>query len=360
MALLIEFHSASLVPRRIPAPYLSLAGIIFCPRSRGQAPGYFCNTIGTKRQFAALQRFRRLFGVLPTRRVGVLFSGIPSDPATITVRQALVDGLREHGWEEGRNVILEVRYSGPDSARFTELAADLVALNVSAILTANMQALDAAHRKATTIPIIMAGAGRAVELGFIASLAQPGGNITGLVSQIDTVSVKNLELFKEIKPGIERIGIIYSPANVSSLAAMKEQQEEVAPRLGLVVLPIPVSKPAAHCARGVQALHVHPAPAILPHRVKIAAFAIERRLPTNAELNVMARDGLLMSYGYDNRANWRRAASYVDRIFKGANPAETPAEQVDRFQFMINLKTARAIGLDLQQALLARADEVID
>ena len=299
--------------------------------------------------------------------MGVLFSGIPSDPATIPVRQALVDGLREHGWEEGRNVILEVRYSGPDPARFTELAADLVALNVSAILTANMQALDAARRKTTTIPIIMAGAGKAVELGFIASLAQPGGNITGLVSQIETVSEKNLELFKEIKPGIERIGIIYSPANVSSLAAMKEQQEEIAPRLGLVVLPIPVSKPAdldeaftTIVREGVQALHVHPAPTIFPHRVKIAAFAIERRLPTNAGLNVMARDGLLMSYGYDNRASWRRAASYVDRIFKGANPAETPVEQVDRFQFIINLKTARAIGVDLPQALLARADEVID
>jgi putative ABC transport system substrate-binding protein len=301
------------------------------------------------------------------RRVGVLFSGIPSDPALTPVRQALVDGLRAHGWEEGRNVFLEVRYLGTDPASFTELVADLVALNVSAILTSNTQALDAARRKTTTIPIIMAGVGSAVELGFIASLARPGGNITGLVNQIETVAEKNLELFKEIKPGIERVGIIYSPTNISSLAGIKQQQEEMAPRLGLVVLPIPVSKPAdvdeafATIVReGVQALHVHPTSAIFPHRVKIAAFAIERRLPTNAALNVMARDGLLMSYGFDSRESWRRAASYVDRTFKGANPAETPVEQVDRFQFIINLKTARAIGLDLPQALLARADEVIE
>src|SRR5262245_19908861 len=303
------------------------------------------------------------------RRVGVLLSGLSSDPAARPVVQALVYGLGEHGWEEGRNVKLEIRYSGSDPSRFTELAADLICLKVDAILTANTQALDAARRRTATIPIIMAGATVPVSLGYIASLARPGGNITGVVNQMETIAEKNLQLFKEIKHGIERVGIIYNPANVSSLAAFKLQQEEMAPRLGLVIVPIPISAPAdldeafaTILRERVQALHVHPAPAIFAQRARIAAFAIEQRLPTNAALNVMARDedGLLMSYGYDNRVSWRRAASYVDRIFKGANPAETPVEQVDRFQLIINLKIAKALGLTMPATLLARADEVIE
>ena len=204
-------------------------------------------------------------------------------------------------------------------------------------------------------------------LGYIESLARPGGNITGVVSQIETISEKNLELFKEMGPGIERIGIIHSPENISSLANFKVEKEKTAPRLGLVVVPIPVSKPAdldeafATVVRErVQGLFIHPPPVIFAQRERVAAFAIERRLPTTSPLNVMARDGLLMSYGYDNRASWRRAASHVDRIFKGANPAELPVEQVDRFYFVINMKTARVMGLDLPPALVARADELIE
>ena len=301
------------------------------------------------------------------RRVGVLFSGLSSDPTTRPVLQALVDGLREHGWEEGRNVAFEVRYSGLDPARFAELAADLVELKVDAILTANTQALDAARRRTATIPIVMVGTGVHVGLGFIESLARPGGNITGIVNQLQTVDEKNLELLKEIEPGIERVGIIYSPENVPSLAAFKDQNEQTAPRLGLIVVPIPVSKPAdldeafpTIVRERVQALHVHPVAAIFAQRGRIAAFAIEQRLPSTSGLNNYARDGLLMSYGYDSRVNWRRAASHVDRIFRGANPAELPVEQVDQYYFVINMKTARAIGLDLPPALVARADEVIE
>jgi putative ABC transport system substrate-binding protein len=300
------------------------------------------------------------------RRVGVLFSGLSSDPVARPVLQALVDGLRDHGWEEGRNVVLEVRYSGPDPARYVDLAAEFDALRVDVIMTANTQAIDAARRKAPEIPIVMAGAGVHVGLGYIESLARPGGNITGVVSQIETIE-KNLELFKEISPGIERIGIIHSPDNVSSLASFKADKEKTAPRLGLVVVPIPISKPgdldeafAIIVRERVQGLVVHPPPVIFAQRGRIAAFAIERRLPTTSGFHVMARDGLLMSYGYDNKATWRRAAAHVDRIFKGANPAELPVEQADRFQFIINMKTARAFGLDLPPTLVARADEVIE
>ena len=301
------------------------------------------------------------------RRVGVLSSGLSSHPATTPVLQALVGGLREHGWEEGRNVKLEVRYSGLDPTRFTELAAELDALKVDVIMTGNTEALDAARRRTTTIPIVIVGADVHVGLGFIKSLARPGGNITGIVNQLETVDEKNLELLKEIRPGVERVGIIHSPKNAASLAAFKDQNERTAPRLGLVVVPIPVSNPAdldeafpTIARERVQALHVHPVPVISAQRGRIAAFAIEQRLPTTSGVNVMARDGLLMSYGFDSRVNWRHAAPHVDRILKGANPAELPVEQVDRFYFVINMKTARAIGLDLSPALVARADEVIE
>jgi putative ABC transport system substrate-binding protein len=213
----------------------------------------------------------------------------------------------------------------------------------------------------------MAGAGVPVSLGFIESLARPGGNITGVVNQGETVAEKNLELLKEISPGMERLGIVHTPENVSSLAALKREKEQMAPRLGLVGVPIPVSKPedldeafATAARERVQGLYVHPTPVIFAQRARIVAFAIERRLPAISVSDVMVRDGLLMSYGFDNRVSWRRAASHVDRIFKGANPAELPVEQLDRFQLIINMKTARAIGLDLPPALVARADELIE
>ena len=302
------------------------------------------------------------------RRLGVLFfSGLSSNPVVPPGLQALVDALREHGWEEGRNVAFEVRYAGPDPARLLELAADLVELKVDAILIDDTQALEAARRKTTTIPIIMTGQGVTVGMGFIESLARPGGNITGIVNQIETTDEKNFELFKEIKPGIERVGIIYSPDNIASLANFKLAKEQTAPRLGLIGVPIPVSKPgdldeafATIVREGVQGLAVHPTSVIVAQRARIAAFAIERRLPTIVGIHVMARDGLLMCYGFDNTVSWRRAASYVDRILKGANPAELPVEQLDRFQLIINMKTARAMGLDLPPALVTRADEIIE
>jgi len=302
------------------------------------------------------------------RRVGVLFAGLSSDPAKRPpVLQALVDGLREHGWEEGRNVVLEVRYADLDPARLLELAAELGALKVDVIMVGDTQTLDAARRKAATIPIVMAGPGVPVSLGFIESLARPGGNITGVVNQGETVAEKILELLKEISPGMERVGIVHTPENISSLAALKRETEQMAPRLGLVVVPIPVSKPgdldeafATVVRERVQGLYVHPTPVIFAQRARIVAFANEWRLPTTTVSNVMVRDGLLMSYGFDGRVAWRRAASHVDRIFKGANPAELPVEQADRFYFVINMKTARAIGLDPPPALVARADEIIE
>jgi putative tryptophan/tyrosine transport system substrate-binding protein len=301
------------------------------------------------------------------RRLGVLMNGSLTDPVIRRDWQALVDGLRKHGWEEGRNVVLEGRFAGDDVARFHELAAELVALKVDVVMCANTQATEAARRKTTTIPIVMVNSTDPVSLGFVASLAQPGGNITGLTNQLETVAGKHFDLLREIKPGIERVAIIYGPDVPGSVIALKYQQEQMAPRLGLIVRPIPVSKPAdlddafaTIMRERPQALLVHLPSVVWVHRAQIAAFAIEQRLPTISGFSTLTRDGLLISYGYTPAANWRRAAAFVDRIFKGANPAELPVEQLQRFDLVVNLKAARELGLTIPSAILLRADEVIE
>ncbi len=301
------------------------------------------------------------------RRVGVLLTLPPSVPAVRPLWQALVDGLRDHGWDEGRNLILEGRFAGQDPTRYLDLAAELVALKVDAIIAGDTQAIEAARRQTATIPIIMLFTSDPVRSGFVASLARPGGNITGLSGQYESLVGKTLELLKEVKPTINRIGILFSPDNIGSAATAKEQQEKMAPRLGLTALPIPVSGPAdldgafATIVRErLQALDAHPAPVILAHRAQIAAFAIEQRLPTVTTSSFLVPEGLLMAYSPNIAATFRHVASYVDAILRGAKPAELPVQQLAKFQLVINLKTARAIGLDLPESLLLRADEVIE
>ena len=299
------------------------------------------------------------------RRVGLLMAWSLSDPVTKRTWQTLVDGLRELGWEEGRNLVLESRFSGPDPARYHDLAAELVALKVDVIVAGNSQSTEAARRNTTTIPIIMVNVTDPVTSGFVASFARPGGNITGLSNQTEAVG-KWFEFLKAIQPGIERVSVVYNPDNAGSVTALKYQQE-VAAHLGLVVIPTPVSKPAdfdaafATIARErLQALLVHPNQVVFTHRSRVAAFAIEHRLPTFTASSLLARDGFLMSYGWDIVANWRRAAIYVDRVLKGAKPADLPVEQADRFELVVNLKTARELGLTIPPSILLRADDVIE
>ena len=303
------------------------------------------------------------------RRVGVLMAGSLMDPFTNSLWKALVDGLRELGWEEGRNVLIEGRFVGPDPTRFPEIAAELVSSRVDVIVAGTTQAIEAVRRKTTTIPIVMVTPSDPVGSGFVASFARPGGNITGLANHLNAASGKTFELLRAVKPGIERVGVMYNPDNAASVSGLKHQQEQAAPGLGLVVVPIPVSRPAdfdeafALIARErLHALVVHPAAPLSfgTHREKIAAFAIKQRLPTATALAVMARDGLMMSYGFDAAASYRRSAAYVDRILKGANPAELPVEQAERYELVVNLKTARELGLTIPASILLRADEVIE
>jgi putative ABC transport system substrate-binding protein len=299
-------------------------------------------------------------------RVGVLFAGSLSDPQIKRYRDVLADGLHQRGWEEGRNLVLEIR-PGSDPTRYDEQAAELVALKVDAIVAGTSQAVEAARRKTATIPIVMFNATDPVKSGFVASLARPGGNITGVANELETVSGKYFEFLKAIKPGIERVGIMFNPDNPGSAPALKVQQDQMAPRLGLTAVPIPVSTPSdldrafATIARErLHAMLVHPAPPMFTQRARIAAFLIEQRLPTVTAFGHWARAGFLMSYGPDVVAIARRVAAYVDLILRGANPGELPVELADRYELVVNLKTARELGLTVSPAILLRADEVIE
>jgi putative ABC transport system substrate-binding protein len=189
--------------------------------------------------------------------------------------QAFENNLRERGWEEGRNIVFERRFTGPDPARFPELAEELVGLKVDIILSAYTPVIAAVRSMTTTTPIIMVGVADPVGSGLVTSLARPGGNITGLANQIEIVSAKNFELLKEIKPGIKRVGIVFSPNNAPSAKTAKAMQEEIGPRLGLTVVPVGVTKPEDFggafeliLREQVEALHVLPVPAVFTRLVE--------------------------------------------------------------------------------------------
>jgi putative tryptophan/tyrosine transport system substrate-binding protein len=302
-----------------------------------------------------------------TARVGILSGASQFTPANAYFREAFLDALRQLGWAEGKNLRLEFRATEGRSASFAELAAELVELNVDVVVGANSQAVQALKDKTSTIPIVMVDASHPVEAGFVASLARPGGNITGGASQLNEVSAKAIELLREVQPGIARVGVLYTPSNAGSALSLKESIETIPNRLGVSVVPVPIESAAdidgalaAIDREGLHALQVHPTPIINTNRVRIAALLIERRLPTVTGFSTLVRDGILMSYGPDQVDRWRAAAGYVDRILRGANPADMPIEQPTKFLIVINLRAAKAIGVEFTPDLLTRADEVIE
>lgn len=297
------------------------------------------------------------------RRLGVLLTVAPSEPVVAGLWHELIEGLREHGWEEGKNLVIDHRVAGRDPARFVGLAAELAALKVDAILAANPSSIDAARRTSSTIPIIMLGGFDPVGSGWIDSFSRPGHNITGVASDF-SVS-KHLEILKEAQPGLQRVSVLYSEG--SPLARGIDDLRRDAPRFGLVVEPLAITSTTDleavfdRLTDAPQALIVLGGdPVLQARRFDIAEFAIRRRLPTITGLKVLVPDGLLMSYSTDQSNAFRRAARYVDLVLKGTNPANLPVEQNDKFALVINLKTARAIGLQLPPAMLDRADEVIE
>jgi len=279
--------------------------------------------------------------------------------------KVFVDGLRELGYVEGRNIVVEYRW-GANAADLPALAADLARLKVDVIVSSGYPANKAAKDATSTIPIVMATSGDAVQEGLVASLSRPGGNMTGLSVLNRELTGKRLEVMKEAVPMLKKIGALYNGANPAMPPQFREVQV-AAQRFGLESVPLDVSFPAgidaafvAASQAGVGAIMVLSDSSTIAHRSQLSTAAIKYRMPTMFSNRDYIRDGGLMSYGPNLADNFRRAASIVDAILKGANPALLPVEQPTKFELVINRTTARALRLDLPQALLVRVDEIFD
>ena len=300
-------------------------------------------------------------GRLPT--IGFLVPGTPSSHGQWFA--ALVQRLHELGWIEGRTVAIEYRWAEGRTERFDEIAAEFVRRKVDVIVTSATAAIVAAKQATSVIPIVFAAAGDPVSTGLVASLARPGGNVTGLSIQQTDVAAKRLELLREVVPGLQRLAIWANAGSPSNVVEMAEVAA-TARTLGLEVA-TPEIRRAEDIAfvfealKGrAEALYVCADPLATTNRTRINILAVGARLPTMHGTRDMVEAGGLMSYGPNFPNQFRRAADYVDRILRGAKPAEIPVEQPTKFDLVINLTTAKALGLDVPPALLARADEVIE
>jgi putative ABC transport system substrate-binding protein len=278
---------------------------------------------------------------------------------------AFVQRLRELGWIEGRNVAIEVRWAGGRSERFAEIAAEFTRLKVDVILTHTTPPVLVAKQATSVIPIVFATAGDPVGSGVVASLGRPGGNVTGLSSQATDTVGKRLELLREVVPGLRRLAVL---ANVGSAFAILELNEvhATARTLGLEVATFEIGRaeditPAFETLKGhADALYVVLDPVMNSNRVRINTLALGARLPTMHTVRELVEAGGLMSYGTNWPDQFRRAGDYVDKILRGAKPADIPVEQPTKFDLIINLTTAKALGLEMPSSLLVRADEVIE
>jgi putative tryptophan/tyrosine transport system substrate-binding protein len=291
---------------------------------------------------------------------------IPGSSSDFAPRiEAFRHGLRDLGYVEGRNIIIEYRFAEGQADRLPELVADLVRLQVDVMVIDGNLAIRAAQHATMTIPIVIAVSGDPVGEGFVASLAQPGGNITGLSLLQPAVSGKRLELLQEAVPKLSHIAVLWNPAVSSSTLAFKETQT-AAHALGLQLQSLEVRRPdefdqafAAMTREHADALVVISNELFLGHRRQLAELTVRHRLPAMFHLREYAEAGGLMAYGADAADMYRRAATYVDKILKGTTPADLPVEQPTKFTFVINLKTAKALGLTIPPTLLFQADEVI-
>jgi ABC-type uncharacterized transport system substrate-binding protein len=301
------------------------------------------------------------------RRIGTLGNLTPADSAARVIYDQFYAGLREHGWIDGENLVVEARWADGRPERYPTLADELVALGLEAIVAfGGTQPTQLLKERTKTIPIIMVAVSRPVEAGLVASLARPGGNVTGLTNQLGDLTLKYVELMRELVPGPERFGLIWEPDNAGSRLGALEFQK-TAPRVGVTVVSAPLRGVgdldqafAVLVRERAQVVLVHPSPIASRQRDRILAFAAEQRLPTLTPLDLNMRAGYLVSYGPDWKAMYRRAAYYVDRVLRGAAPAELPVEQPTSFKIGLNLLTAKKIGLEIPPSLLGRADEVIE
>ena len=298
------------------------------------------------------------------RRIGLLSPFSPTD--TLLWNKALVRGLRDAGWIDGRNVTIEYRYAEGKGERLPELATDLIRQKVDIIVTTVTVDTLAAKNATAEIPIVMVAVGDPVAIGIVKSLARPGGNITGLSQMTPDLSGKRLELLKQIVPQISRVAVLFDPEDPLSMLDWNEARRS-AQTLGIEVHSLEVRSTgdfdkvlkealAAH----VGAVVVMPAPVLFANLKLIADFATGNRLPSTFHLREFPDVGGLLSYGVDRSDLFRRAATYIDKILKGASPAYLPIEQPTRFELVINLRTAKMLGITIPPNVLSIADEVIE
>jgi putative tryptophan/tyrosine transport system substrate-binding protein len=275
-----------------------------------------------------------------------------------------VQRLRELGWIDGKNVTIEYRWADGRTERFAEIAAEFVQLRVDVIVTQGTAAIMAAKRATSVIPIVFAAANDPVGTGLVASLARPGANLTGLSGQMPEVAGKRLEFLREIVPGLTKLAIMANVGSAGTVMEMREAQS-TARSLGLEFTTLEIRRPEdiAPALRTIkdsaQALYVCVEPLVNTNRARINTFALDARLPTVYALREYVEAGGLMSYGPNVPDMYRRAAELVDEILRGMKPADIPVEQPTNFELVINLKTAKALGLTVPDRVLARADEVI-
>jgi ABC-type uncharacterized transport system substrate-binding protein len=304
----------------------------------------------------------------PPRVYRLGFLGQTSAPDLSRQTGALSKGLRDLGYAEGSNLVIEYRWAERKLDRLPVLASELVSLKVDVIVTHGSAGSRAAKQATQTIPIVVAVVGYPVENGIVVSLSRPGGNVTGLVLQEFETTVKWLELLKEVAPSASQLGWLDVPGIERPEAAevSRRREDDAARSLGLTVRRVIVREPndlvqafTALEQQRVRAVIVPNTSLLNPLGAQIASLAIKQRLPAFGS-PTFARAGGLLAYGPDGPAMYRRAASYVDRILKGAEPADLPMEGPAKFELIVNLKTAKALGLTIPPSLLARADQVIE
>jgi putative tryptophan/tyrosine transport system substrate-binding protein len=278
---------------------------------------------------------------------------------------AFVQRLRELGWIEGRTIAIEYRWAEGRPDRFAEIAAEFVRLKVDVIVTVGTPPTLAAKQATAFIPIVFAASNDPVGTGLVASLARPGGNVTGQANQISDTIGKKLEFLREVVPDLRRLAIMANVGNPANVLEMAEAQA-TARTLGLEVTTSEIRRaediaPAFEALKDrADALYLCPDPLMNTNRTRINILAVGARLPTMHGLRDYVEAGGLMSYGPNFPDLWRRAGDFVDKILRGAKPADIPVEQPTKFDLIINLTTAKALGLDVPPTLLARADEVIE
>jgi putative tryptophan/tyrosine transport system substrate-binding protein len=298
-------------------------------------------------------------------RVG--YFAIASRERSLHLMKAFEEGLRRLGYRVGENVVIEYRFADGELDRLPALAADLIRLGVDIIVSGNNVNTVAAMKATTTIPIVMASSADPVSAGLVASLARPGGNVTGIAQDTGGEQhAKRLELLKDTLPNLSHMGILWNPdfaPNQERLTSIRE----AAPALGLTLVPVEArgldsleQAFATMVRERAQMLAVLSDGVLFNSRGQIGVMAVRNRLPAIAAAREYAEAGLFLTYGIDLRDQFRQSAVFVDKIFKGAKPADLPVEQPTKFELVINLKTAKALGVDVPPTLLARADEVIE